>query len=54
MKPVDVAAIFRELGCLTKRASGGYVVTLLKSSLGEDSKTLEDSFPPLKLGGKKR
>ena len=54
MKPVDVAAIFRELGCLTKRAPGGYIVTLLKSSLDEDSKTLEDSFPPLKLGGKKR
>lgn len=54
MKPVDVAAMFRELGCLTKRESNGYIVTLLKSSLHDEPKTLEDSFPPLKLGGKKR
>lgn len=54
MKSNEVANLYRELGCTTKRASNGYIVTLLNQSAVAEPRTLEESFPALKLGGKRR
>lgn len=54
MKSAEVASIFRELGCQTKRANQSYAVSLLRQIPGEDPVTLDMSFPSLKLGGRKR
>jgi hypothetical protein len=56
MRGTDVAAHFRELGCITSGSSGsassaGVRVALLPQ--GNDGKTLGESFPALKLGGRK-
>lgn len=59
MRGTDVAAHFRELGCTTSRSSAsgvgrgstGVRVALLPP--GNDGKTLGESFPALKLGGRK-
>ena len=55
MKGADVAAQFRELGCVTMRVTGeggGTKVVFMPPS--EDEKTMADYFPGLKLGAKKR
>ncbi len=53
MKPADVANIFRELGCKTKRSNQSYLVSLLHHTPGEEQVTLAMSFPALKLGARK-
>lgn len=53
MKPAEVANIYRELGCQTKRANQTYSVSLLHQKPGQDEATLGTSFPALKLGARK-
>lgn len=53
MKAVEVATIFRELGCKTKRSNQSYLVSLLHQNPGEEQVTLAMSFPALKLGARK-
>ena len=53
MKSAEVANIFRELGCKTKRSNQSYLVSLLHHNPGEEHVTLATSFPALKLGARK-